>query len=266
VSDVPPELQPRRDELHDKVVRRARALRRRHVGAIAIVTAIVVAIPTAAIALNAGANSPSHSRVAVSGDPTTEPTTTASTDTTTTTIETTTTTPPSTINATVTSPATKPAETSTTSLLCHNSMNPACGPLRYVPPVTDKAATLDIVKISPTTPTVGEPVTFTFHATDPDSHIEMSAMWCNNGGYSFGDESLTTHCESVCAGVPGYGPWDPPLPQPSDVTFTLKHTYDKAGTFQAKFGITAEPCGSRASKASTAISVVVTAAATSPTT
>lgn len=264
MSDLPPELQPRRDELRDKVVGRARALRRRHIGAIAIVIAIVVAIPTAAIALNAGANSPSHARVAVSGDTTTEPTTATSADAATTTVEATTTTPPSTV-ATVTSPVTRPAETSTTSLVCHNSMNPACGPLRYVPPVTDTAAMLDITKISPTTPTVGEPVTFTFHATAPDSHVELSAMWCNNGGYTFGDDSPTTQCASVCAGVLGYGPWDPPLPQSSDLTFTLKHTYNKAGTFQAEFGMTAEPCGPRASKASTAISVVVKAVATSPT-
>ena len=259
MDDLPPELHARRQEIHNKVVRRARALRHRRAAAMIAAIAIVVAIPTAAIALNSGGNSHGHARVAVSGEPTTEPATTSSTDATTTTIEATTTTPSSTANSTATTAVTQPAETSTTNLVCHNSMNPACGPLRYVPPITDQPATLT-VKVSPEAPTVGETVTFTFHATDPDSRIEASDIWCNNGGYSFGDESTDgIMCETACYPVPGYGPWDPPLAQPSDVTVTLTHTYEKAGTFRAKFGMTAEPCGPRPSMTSTAVTVTVTA-------
>lgn len=262
MDDLPPELHTRRQEIHDKVVRRAQTLRHRRAAAMIAAIAIVVAIPTAAIALNSGGNS-GRARVAVSGDPPTEPGTTSSTDATTTTIEATTTTASAPPSSTATTAVTQPAETSATSLVCHNSMNPACGRLRYEPPITDQPATLT-VKVSPGAPTVGATVTFTFHATDPDSRIGASDIWCNNGGYSFGDGTDGIMCETSCYPVPGYGPWDPPMAQPSDVAVTLAHTYEKAGAFRAKFGMTAEPCGPRPSMTSTAVTVTVTTAPPTP--
>jgi hypothetical protein len=253
MDELPPELHPRRQEIHNRVRRRAQALRHRRAAAMIAVIAMLVAIPTAAIALNAAGSSHGGTTVAVSGDPTTEATTTGSTDA----IEATTTSLSPTVNSTASTTVSQPAATSSTSLVCHNSMNPACGPLRYEPSITDQPATLT-VKVSPNAPKVGEMVTFTFHATDPDSRISPPDVWCNNGGYSFGDGSDGTMCETACAAVPGYGPWDPPLGQASDVTATLTHAHEKVGTFRATFGMTAEPCGPRPSMTSTAIAVTVT--------
>ena len=137
---------------------------------------------------------------------------------------------------------------------CRNSSDPACGPFRYDPPLTDAPAKLEIVKVEPATPKAGDTVTFTLHATDPDSFI-ASGGFC--GGASYGDGEASK-CGPSCAGTgPQFGPWDPPPARPGDSTFTVSHAYAKAGSYTANFSITADQCGPRSSDASASISVQV---------
>jgi hypothetical protein len=260
MDDFPPELRARRAEIRDTVMRRGRTLRRRRAAAMVAAVVVVVAIPAAAIALTVGSDH--HARIAISAPPTTETSTESSTVATTSTSEPTTATSSSILGSTATSTTGAPP-TSTSTLVCHNSTNPACGPLHYGSPITNQGATLEIVKISPARPTLGQTVTFTLRAVDPDSRFVLAGIWCDNSGYSFGDNSLGYACAVTCAVVNEYGPWDPPPAQPSDLTFTMAHAYTAAGTFHAKFGVTAEACGPRTSMASA--DVTVTIAATTPT-
>lgn len=116
----------------------------------------------------------------------------------------------------------------------------------------------DDEEVSPAAPKAGQTVTFTLRAVDPDSHFVLDGIWCDNSGYSFGDNSPGHACAVSCAAVNEYGPWDPPPPQPGDLTFTMQHTYNTAGTFHAQFGVTAEACGPRTSTASATATVTIT--------
>jgi hypothetical protein len=137
---------------------------------------------------------------------------------------------------------------------CRNSSDPACGPFRYDPPLTNPGAKLEIVKVEPATPKAGDTVAFTLHATDPDSFIP-SGGFC--GGASYGDGEASK-CGPSCAGTgPQFGPWDPPPARPGDSTFTVSHAYAKPGSYTANFSITADQCGPRSSDASASIRVQV---------
>ncbi len=70
--------------------------------------------------------------------------------------------------------------TSTTDSACHNSENSACGPLRYVPPLTNRQPNLILVNVSTQTPRVGEKVTVTMRAVDADSEFNANSLWCND--------------------------------------------------------------------------------------
>jgi hypothetical protein len=137
---------------------------------------------------------------------------------------------------------------------CRNSSNPACGPFRYDPPLTNAPAKLEILNVDPATPRPGDTVTFTLHATDPDSFIP-SGGFC--GGEAFGD-GASSGCGPSCAGAgPQFGPWDPPAARPGDATFAVSHTYTQAGSYTADFSVTADQCGPRPSDASASIPVQV---------
>ena len=154
----------------------------------------------------------------------------------------------STTPSTAIAPAPAPAQG------CRNSSDPACGPFRYDPPLTNAGAKLEIVKVEPATPKAGDTVTFTLHATDPDSFIP-SGGFC--GGASYGDGEASK-CGPSCAGTgPQFGPWDPPPARPGDSTFTVSHAYAKPGSYTAIFSITADQCGPRSSDASASIRVQV---------
>ena len=80
---------------------------------------------------------------------------------------------------------------------------------------------------SPKAPHVGEPVTVTVHAVDPDSQIDSVTV-------SFGDEqALTLPPESVvaCPGAGPAGPWTPPVATPDDTVATYGHTYTRPGDY-----------------------------------
>jgi hypothetical protein len=240
-DDLPPELRQRRQAIYEHVTRRGRARRYRRLGAVTLAVALLMTAPIAALALTRADRSQQVSTV----DP---PTTSA--------VGTTSTTP---ISPSSTAPSTAPITTAppsstTTTLVCRNGTNPACGPMSYDPPIMNQPATL-AATAAPATPTAGETVTFTVHASDPDSFIDPGGF-C--GQISFG-EGNTTACTVACAPTgPQYGPWAPPPPKPGDATFTFTHTYPRAGTYTASFSLTAEQCGPRPSPASTSITLHIT--------
>ena len=242
-DELPPELRSRRRAIYAQVTQRGRARRYRRRGAIVFAIAVVVATPIVGVALTRQTGH--NERVATFG-----PSTTTKGDTTTLTPTTTTTSPTTSTVAPSTAPTTT-ASPSTTSLICRNSTNPACGPLSYVPPITNQPATL-VVTTEPRAPTAGQTVTFKVQAADPDTFIS-SGMFC--GQITFG-EGNGTGCQVACAPIgPQYGPWAPPPPQPSDVTFTVTHVYPRAGTYTAHFSFIAGECSPRPSPASTSINV-----------
>jgi hypothetical protein len=147
---------------------------------------------------------------------------------------------PSTTPAT-TPPATFSPGTTTTSLVCHNSHDPACGPLVYDPPFTNAPATVTIAK-DPAAPVVGETVTFTMHITDPDSGKYAAIPGCSPSG-RFGDGTGPNSpvCIADCVG-PGYGLWDPPKTEPADLKYTFRHAYTKAGNYTAVFSLQLAQC------------------------
>jgi hypothetical protein len=244
-EELPPELRARRHAIYAQVTRRGRAQRHRRLGAVFLAVAVVVAMPIVAVALNSTSDG-HNQRIA-----TFAPSTTGEADI----ASRTSTTPPSEVTSTApllsTTSTQQSATTTATSLVCRNSTDPQCGPLVYDPPITNQPATLTATT-TPATPTAGEVVTFTVHTADPDSFIDPG-MFC--GQVSFGDGN-DTGCQVACAANgPQYGPWAPPPPTAGDATFTMTHTYPRAGTYTARFSFTADECGPRPSPASTSITV-----------
>jgi hypothetical protein len=237
MSDLPPELEPHRDELLVSVKSRGRAMRRRRIAAVSGALALVLLVPVVTFAMVRADNGPS--RVEANGTaPETEATTTTS-------VAPVPTSPPSTVTTTVpiAPPPTEPLTPTTTALVCHNSTNPACGPMYYDPPLTNAPATVTVTT-SPAVPHVGDKVVFTLHVTDPDSFIP-SGPPCM--GYSFG-EGVDGDCGASCSsGGEQYGAWDPPPPRPGDATFTMEHVYPKAGVYEAKFTVRPGECSARPS-------------------
>jgi hypothetical protein len=244
-DELPPELRSRREAIYAQVTQRGRARRYRRRGAVAFAIAVVVATPIVGVALTRQTGH--NERVATFAPSTTTEGDTTTLTPTTTSPTTSTVAPPTTTSTTTTTTSSPP----TTTLICRNSTNPACGPLSYVPPVTNQPATL-VVTTEPRAPTAGQTVTFKLHATDPDTFIS-SDMFC--GQIMFG-EGNGTGCQVACAPIgPQYGPWAPPPPRPSDVTFTVTHVYPRAGTYTARFSFVAGECSVRPSPASTSINV-----------
>ena len=241
-DELPPELRSRRQAIYTQVIRRGRARRYRRLGAVSFAVALVIASPIVAIAL-VGRGGGNSQRVS-----TFEPSTTEVVGTT----SQTPTTPSSAVSSTVpTTTTTAPATTTTTSLVCRNSTNPACGPFSYDPAITNQPATLTATT-APATPTAGVIVTFTLHATDPDTFIDAT-RFCGQASFGEGDG---TGCAVACAATgPQYGPWAPPPPNPGHATFTMTHTYPHAGTYTAHFSFTAGECGPRPSPATATITV-----------
>ncbi len=240
------EMDPRTAYIFARVKKRGRVLRRRRLIAQIVVTIAVVAVPLTAFALTTG-DSDRTVRVAHSSDSTTRPPTTVSAPTTSTT--------PSTTSSSTTTRTTVRASTPTTVLVsCRNSRDPACGPFYYDPPLRNEAASLQVTAVQPSTPAVGQRVTFMLRASDPDSFF-VSGGFC--GSASFGD-GRSSGCGPSCAGTGDrYGAWDPPQPRPSDVTYAVEHTYEKNGTYRAEFSIAADACGPRLSRASASTEVRV---------
>jgi hypothetical protein len=114
-----------------------------------------------------------------------------------------------------------------TTILCHNSVDPACGEFRWDPPPGDNAGLQISISRSPEVPKVGEEVTFTATVTDPD-HIVTGNCTEVRGATS----SLP------CTPPPcpaRYGPWQPPARHGQTRTFSFRATYSTPGLKEASF-------------------------------
>jgi hypothetical protein len=128
--------------------------------------------------------------------------------------------------------------TTSTTLECHNSTDPACGPFHYDPPLPKNRPTQ--IKITPdtATPVAGEPVTFTVTVDDPDG---QGPGRCGefDADVTKVEPTTTTALQpaSACtmaasadpAASHGYGAWDPPSTVPGHVVTTYTVTYQASG-------------------------------------
>lgn len=230
MNDLPPELSARRDDIHDRVIKQGRARRLQRRLVVAVVIVIAVGLPVAAVGLNTRDNETRRVEAVAPRDELS----------------------PTTAIGPLTTPSV-PFPTTTT-LVCRNSADPACGPLYYDPPITNEPATMEVT-VEPAAPKPGQRVTFTPHVTDPDSVI-ISGTFCPSW-VNFG-EGNSTGCQASCAArPPQFGPWTPPPARPSEARFTLGHTYKKSGTYTAHFTVTAGGCSPRPSEATASVTVHV---------
>ena len=153
----------------------------------------------------------------------------------------------------VASTTTRPSTAATTTTICRNSLDAACGPLVWEPPAGVNRPLVVSITASPSTPRAGERVTFRVVGDDPDSAI---SEYCH--GFSYGDDSISGAC-TAAACPPQYGPWTP-VAVPGHRELSFDHVYATAGSFQAKFHLSSLACGGAAaygSSGSGEIAVVV---------
>lgn len=114
---------------------------------------------------------------------------------------------------------------------CRNSTDTDCGAFRFDPEPDDEPVEVH-VKISPAAPKVGDTVTFTIVAVDPDSRdVQLGTYeFTEQGPGAVGSDDLGT-----CP--PAFGPWDPPDAEGGRLERELRHTYREAGTYEATFTV-----------------------------
>lgn len=112
--------------------------------------------------------------------------------------------------------------------VCRNSTDPRCGPFRWDGVVANQGMTLDL-RWSPANPEIGQAVTFTLTASDPDAPADgfFQSYGFGDGGALIADD-FPEECDR-------YGPWSLPAPKPGRWVATYTHTYSRTGTFQAWF-------------------------------
>ena len=201
--------------------------RRVMAGAAVLLLSGVVAVPV--VALTSSSTGKPRSALVFTDAPST--TVQAAPDPTTSTTQapaTTTTAPPATTKAVAA--AARPAPTATTTLVCHNSYNPACGPFRWdSPPAPAGSPSVTIVP-RPSNPTVGQEVTFTVTVSDPNTAVYTC------GQVTYGD-GMGQGCSATTAGPAcetRYGPWDPPSRITDSATTTYTYSYERVGVYTVK--------------------------------
>ena len=104
--------------------------------------------------------------------------------------------------------------TTTTSLVCRDSIDPRCGPFYWDPaPALFQPLTVH-VSFLPTNPRPGEVVTFSFTADDPVAPY----IWGAYCGHDWGDQTVDPGNTCRGSALPGppppepHGPWTPPPP------------------------------------------------------
>lgn len=253
------------EETLERVYRRGRQLRFRRRAlrcAAAALVVVAVALPVATVSDNHDAQ---NQRVATGPDSVVT-TTSSETSSTSTAPEPSTSVPdtaPTTIavtaaTATTTAPrpttTTAPRPTTTTALVCRNSTDSRCGPLRWDPaPGSNQPATVTVT-YQPGHPVAGQEVVFTLVHSDADSDTApIVESWSSGEGQSGGGTAV------ACAASEKFGAWTPPDPRPGVHTETLRHTYSRAGTFVARFRSVAGACGGDpyASKAEADVTVTI---------
>jgi hypothetical protein len=100
---------------------------------------------------------------------------------------------------------------------------------------------------SPTNPKVGETVTFSLKANDPDAAVDADG--CQQPSAGFGDQpDRSVHCMSICSR-------DTFPPEATTLTRTFTHAYAKPGTYAAHF--TADSCAPKASHGEVSLQITV---------
>jgi hypothetical protein len=133
--------------------------------------------------------------------------------------------------APTTTPTTVPPAPST-SLVCRNSDNPACGPFRWDPHRAPEQPMSVTVSATPASPRAGQAVTFRVTVDDPDGAQLVSR---DVGVVDYGDGTpvvpVSAHRDCYVA----HGPWTPGAPEPIHADLTFQHVYAAAGTYTATF-------------------------------
>ncbi|HEX9968863.1 MAG TPA: PKD domain-containing protein [Acidimicrobiales bacterium] len=93
------------------------------------------------------------------------------------------------------------------------------------------------VCVEPAVAKVGQEVVFQVVALDPDAPI--SSGGCGGPNAAFGDEeqAVTVSCMPACA-----APRTKPAPEPGKYSETFRHTYQRAGTYTARFTVQSAVC------------------------
>jgi hypothetical protein len=127
-----------------------------------------------------------------------------------------------------------PTPTAEPTPACRDSCDPRCGTFRWDPepqPNEDLAVQIDV---EPSSPRVGEDVTFTVTARDDHGHpVDIRGEYA---GRAFANET------SCAAQRQRYGPWTPPVKSPKTVSHTWVGTYDEAGKHTATFTFSTDHC------------------------
>lgn len=153
-------------------------------------------------------------------------------------------------------PAPRPSASSTPiPANCHNSTNPACGRFYWSPAITSNAPLEISVHYTPSG-TAGQPVSVTVSLSDGDAPpVGAFGSWGDGSGVP----------APSCNTPQRYGPWTPPARSGGSKTWTVTHTYSKAGTYTVSIigisGACGNPYGGRVS---TSITIHIDPAPASP--
>lgn len=120
------------------------------------------------------------------------------------------------------------------------------------PPGTDNAPLTVEVCVEPTVAKVGQEVVFTLTAEDADAPIQEDG--CGAPTVTFGDEehAVTSQCMPMCA-----APRTKPAKQAGKHSTTYRHTYERPGTYTARFAVQSQMCNPYGSRGEAAVSVRV---------
>ena len=263
-AEFPEELAGRRDEILQRATARETRLRVRRRAAIVASLVLVFSVLGGTVAVLA---SGSRANRVVTSEP--DATTSTSEEATSTTVADATTTvstdaPPPTTSASATTFVPVTSGPVTTVLVCHNSHDPRCGPMTFVPTPVNQPLELKVEQS-----VTGDTVKLRIDASD-DTAVDpcMSVTW-GDGESSYGpNPTIGCFALGVC-GVPEpqFGPWDPPAPTPETIHVDYTHVYKHADTFTVTITAhSAQMCSPEQIYASTADKTVAVTIAPAPTT
>jgi len=142
--------------------------------------------------------------------------------------ETTTSTSPSVIPSTTVTTAVHAASTATT-LYCHNSRDPQCGPFHWDPdPGPNQPLTVQVT-YTPERPVAGQAVTFHVVASDPDARVISHCAF-------FSDVKNPCLAPAAMFTNDLFGAWSPPPKKPDRREFDDAHTFESPGTYKVDVG------------------------------
>ena len=138
---------------------------------------------------------------------------------------------PSSTSTTLSTEPVAPGSTTTSTLVCRNSQNPACGPLVWDPPPGPNQPLTIKVTVTPEAPRAGDVVTFHVVVDDPDGGNLQG--YGDTIDYGDGTPYLGVIGHLDCFPVK-YGPWDSAA-RPVHEELSFAHVYEHAGTYTATF-------------------------------